>query len=144
MNTSWTWIWLVVAAAILLLVVMSMRRVGRKENYTLARDRESKDRFEMLRQDLARLYPNIDKLDLNGLVSCIPEDSYTENKKHVAICLRNKEGVYYPYEKLLKIGIHELAHVMSKEYDPDHTTPEFIHNYASLMNKARELGYHVE
>ena len=145
MNTYWTWVSFGVVFVILVLVVLSIRRGRcRKENYTLAKDKTSTDMFETLKQDLARLYPKIDKLDLNGLVSCIPEDSYTENKKHVSICLRNKAGVYYPYEKLLKIGIHELAHVMSKEYDPDHKTPEFINNYSSLMNKARELGYHVE
>ena len=51
---------------------------------------------------------------------------------------------FYPYSKLLKIGIHELAHVMSKGYDPEHKTPEFISNYSYLMNKAHELGYKVE
>lgn len=144
MNTNAYWPWVLFGIVFFILMLMLLLRKPRKENYKIARDKSSTEMFERLKKDLHTLYPAADRLDLNGLVSCIPEDSYTENKTHVAICLRNKEGTYYPYEKLLKIGIHELAHAMSKEHDPDHKTPEFINNYASLMKKARDLGYKVE
>ena len=143
MNTN-HWPWILFGVVLFIFLLMLLLRKGSKEHYKIAKDKSSTEMFDRLKKDLQKLYPHIDKLDLNGLVSCIPEDSYTENKTHVSICLRSKEGTYYPYEKLLKIGIHELAHVMSKEYDPDHKTPEFINNYASLMNKARELGYRDE
>ena len=139
MDTSTVWI---IIFLVFFAILMSIL-LRRKENYQIAKDPESKDMFERLKSDLAKLYP-IDKLDLNGLVSCIPEDSFTENKKHVAICLRRKEGDFLPYPKLLKIGIHELAHVMSKGYDPEHKTPEFNNNYAMLMKKASDLGFRVE
>jgi len=117
----------------------------RNEHYKVAKDDASKQMFDKLTADLAKIYPHdLSKIDMKGLVSCIPEDSYTENKKHVCICLRNKQGTFLPYSKMLKIGIHELAHVMSKQHDPEHKTPEFIGNYASLMNKAKELGFQVE
>jgi len=139
MDNLWIWVLLIVFL-FLLIAFTSFRR----ENYQIAKDSASTDMFERLKEDLSRLYPNVESLDLKGLVSCVPEDSYTENKRHVSICLRNKEGNFYPYSKLLKIGIHELAHVMSKGYDPEHKTPEFISNYSYLMNKAHELGYKVE
>jgi regulatory protein YycI of two-component signal transduction system YycFG len=116
-----------------------------QEHYKVATDQMSNDMFEKLKLDLSKLYPHqLSNLDLKGLVSCVPEDSFTEDKKKVCICLRNKNGEFYPYAKLLKIGIHELAHVMSKQHDPEHTTPEFINNYTYLMNKAYELGFTVE
>jgi hypothetical protein len=142
MISASDWLWIGIAFITLLLLVIVT--YYRKENYQIANDVESTDMFVRLKNDLSKLYPNISDLDMNGLVSCIPEDSYTENKRHVSICLRNTKGQFYPYEKLLKIGIHELAHVMSKGFDPEHKTPEFINNYASLMAKARELGYKIE
>jgi hypothetical protein len=138
-----SYLWIIIILILILLIFLLSRR-HKKENYSIANDKLSEDLFNKLTIDLEKLYPNIHELDLNGLVSCIPEDSYTENKTHVSICLRNREGKYYTYEKLLKIGIHELAHVMSKGFDPEHKTPEFINNYSSLMRKAKELGYNVE
>jgi len=140
MSGSIVILWIMVLVLLFVFMFYTMKR----ENYSVAKDPISQDMFERLKGDLEKLYPNINQLDLKGLVSCVPEDSYTENKRHVSICLRNKEGTFYPYEKLLKIGIHELAHVISKGYDPEHKTPEFINNYSMLMKKARELGYKVE
>ena len=131
---------------LILLVIAAWRLFGCRgvESYSVASDTDSHAVFDRLKQDLERLYPDLSRLNLRALVSCIPEDSYTEDKKHISICVRAKSGKMYPYSKLLKIGIHELAHAMSKQMDPDHVTPEFINNYASLMSKARELGYDVE
>ena len=143
---DWPYIVLIVLGSIflILLVVYAVRRTN-TENYQIARDEASTKMFEQLMVDLKKIYPHdLSKINMKGLVSCIPEDSYTENKKHVCICLRNKNGNFYPYSKLLKIGIHELAHVISKQHDPEHKTAEFINNYASLMNKAKEHGLHVE
>ena len=139
MDNIWIWVILIVSLFLLIGYI-----IFRREHYQIAKDSVSIDMFDRLKEDLSKLYPDVGSLDLKGLVSCIPEDSYTENNRHVSICLRNKEGNFYPYSKLLKIGIHELAHVMSKGYDPEHKTPEFISNYAYLMNKAQQLGYKVE
>jgi hypothetical protein len=114
------------------------------ESYSVANDADSHAVFDRLKTDLSKLYPDLSRLNLRALVSCIPEDSYTEDKKHISICVRAKSGNMYPYAKLLKIGIHELAHAMSKQMDPEHVTPEFLNNYSSLMLKARELGFDVE
>lgn len=139
------WIWVIILLLTFLLLLSFYRMTRRTEHYEIAKDESSMEVFERLKIDLAKLYPHqFTSLDLKGLVSCVPEDSFTEDKKKVSICLRNKEGKFYPYEKLMKIGIHELAHAMSKQHDPDHVTPEFIGNYTALMNKARSLGFKVE
>lgn len=123
---------------------VSRQRQLKRESYSIADDADSHALFSRLKTDLHRLYPDLSKLNLTALVSCIPEDSYTEDKKHISICVKNKKGTFYPYSKLLKIGIHELAHAMSKQMDPEHKTPEFRNNYSYLMNKALSLGYKVE
>lgn len=139
------WKWIVLSIFFILFIIMSILYYKKQEHYKVATDDISNEMFENLKLDLAKLYPHqLSNLDLKGLVSCVPEDSFTEDKKKVCICLRNKNGEFYPYSKLLKIGIHELAHVMSKQHDPEHTTPEFINNYTYLMNKAYELGFTVE
>lgn len=139
------WKWIVLSIFFILFIIISILYYKKQEHYKVATDDISNEMFENLKLDLAKLYPHqLSNLDLKGLVSCVPEDSFTEDKKKVCICLRNKNGEFYPYSKLLKIGIHELAHVMSKQHDPEHTTPEFINNYTYLMNKAYELGFTVE
>ncbi len=138
MNTGWL---IFIVFLVFIFILMLTRN---REHYKLAKEPADIDMVERLKLDLAKLYPNLKDIDLNGLISCIPEDSYTENKRHVSICLRNTDGKYFPYSKLLKIGIHELAHVISKGYDPEHKTPEFNNNYGMLMRKARELGFQVE
>lgn len=141
-----TWAWVCVSIAILISIIsIIMYLTSSTENYKIASDTESMLMFEKVRNDLSQLYPHqLSAIDLKGLVSCIPEDSFTEDKKKVGICLRNPMGEFYPYEKILKIGIHELAHVMSKQHDPEHKTPEFINNYTYLMNKAHQLGFKVQ
>jgi hypothetical protein len=139
------WAWIMILIIILLFICSTVLYLRRNEHYQLATDDQSNQMFNRLKNDLSALYPHqLSNLDLKGLVSCVPEDSFTEDKKKVCICLRNKKGEFYPYEKLLKIGIHELAHVMSKQHDPDHVTSEFINNYSFLMNKAHQLGFTVE
>lgn len=139
------WAWIMILVIILLFISSIVLYLRRNEHYQLATDDQSNQMFNRLKNDLSALYPHqLSNLDLKGLVSCVPEDSFTEDKKKVCICLRNKKGEFYPYEKLLKIGIHELAHVMSKQHDPDHVTSEFINNYSFLMNKAHQLGFTVE
>ncbi len=140
-----TWVWVVLVLSLLLFICTLILYFRQNEHYQVANDESSNQMFTRLKVDLSKLYPHqMSHLDLKGLVSCVPEDSFTEDKKKVCICLRNKKGEFYPYEKLLKIGIHELAHVMSKQHDPHHVTTEFITNYRFLMNKAKELGFSVE
>ena len=115
------------------------------ENYRIAKDESSQQMFAKLKSDLEKIYPHdLSNIDMKGLVSCIPEDSYTENKKNVCICLRNKQGTFLPYSKILKIAVHELAHVMSKQHDPEHKTVEFHTNHRLLINKAKELGHQLD
>jgi hypothetical protein len=66
--------------------------------------------------------------------------SFTEDKKRVYLCLKDKDGNYYPYNMLIYVACHELAHAFSSSIDKSHTTEEFKTNYINLLTKARDLG----
>lgn len=121
---------------------------NKKENYsgdTCISDKISREFsseiVESLKNDVNRIYPFY-KLDLSfkPLECCVLEDSATEDKKRVSICVKNKQGKYYNYNKLMQVIIHEMAHVLSKNIDTSHSSREFRENYSNLMNKAIDLG----
>lgn len=64
--------------------------------------------------------------------------SYTINKKKIYLCLRDKNGEYYPINMLLYVLIHEFAHYLNKD-DIGHTE-KFHKIFEQLLDKAYELG----
>lgn len=96
--------------------------------------------LEKMRQDLTRVDPRASKLQF------FPSNSsYTEDKQKIFICMKDEQGNYYPYNTLLGVGLHELAHALTNVIDKEHKTPEFnnMHNY--LRQRATDLGiYHPE
>lgn len=97
--------------------------------------------LESLETDINKVHP-IDEyhLSFHPLECCTLEDSATEDKKKVFICVKDKNGNYYNYNKLLQVALHELAHAQSKAVDPNHTSKEFLTNYNNLMSKASKMG----
>ncbi len=67
------------------------------------------------------------------------QKSFTENKKTVVLCVRDKNNNQYNYDTLMMVNIHELAHVKSKLYDAAHTSTEFHQNHQNLIEKAKAL-----
>lgn len=94
-----------------------------------------------LKEDVNKVVPIADyHLSFHPLECCTLEDSATEDKKRVSICVKDKNGKYFSYNKLLQVCLHELAHVQSKQIDVNHKTTEFLTNYNNLMNKASKMG----
>lgn len=67
-------------------------------------------------------------------------ESYTEDKERVFLCLKDEHENYYPYQMLLEVGLHELAHANTSVIDIDHVTSEFNDELNRLRNKAIDLG----
>jgi len=63
--------------------------------------------------------------------------SYTINKEKVYMCLKDKEGNYYPKNHLVYVISHELAHVLTPEIGH---TDKFNDIFQDLLIKATELG----
>jgi len=68
------------------------------------------------------------------------DETYTDNKKKIYICLLNKDGRYYDFNTLMFVCIHEISHAISAEFDPEHTSKEFNDNFALLLNKAIDMN----
>lgn len=97
--------------------------------------------LDSLENDINKVHPIGEyHLSFHPLECCTLEDSATEDKHKVFICVKDKSGKYYSYNKLLQVALHELAHAQSKSVDPNHTSTEFLTNYNNLMNKASKMG----
>ena len=69
--------------------------------------------------------------------------SYTQDKKDMYLCLRDKNtGQYYPKHMLTYVALHELAHAKSKTTDVHHSGREFQENFEYYLKKAEELGFY--
>ena len=88
-----------------------------------------------LRYDMLRIEPRAAMFTFNA-----SNESFTEDKKHIFICMKDDKGQYYPYNMLVYVALHELAHGISAIHDADHTTREFRDNFDMLLRKATSLG----
>lgn len=143
---------LIVSVAVIVLVFLICKFLGGTsgndqilKTQSCKRTRESKiyaeSVIQRLHNDLVKIHPEIKTvLKFAPLECCDLEDSVTEDKKRVYICVKGKGGKYYNYNKLMQVAIHELAHVLSKTVDPEHKSDEFISNYKHLMDRAEHFG----
>jgi len=87
--------------------------------------------------DLKLIYPNLDQKNITILAA---NDTLTEDKKTMYLCIRRKNGEYYDYPSILYIAIHELAHVLNDEYDTESEHGDKFNNLNQiLLQKAYEL-----
>lgn len=87
--------------------------------------------IERLRQDLIKLDPRAESLQFFP-----SNESYTEDKEKVFLCLKDANGEYYPYNQLLEVAIHELAHAICPVVDVNHTSPEWNQIFQQLLQQA--------
>lgn len=91
--------------------------------------------IERIKIDLLRVHPKA--AELNYWAS---DTSFTEDKRDMYLCLKDEQGQYYPYNMLMYVALHELAHAVSKTVDENHTGKEFNDNFDMLLQRAAELG----
>ena len=91
--------------------------------------------IERIKFDLLLVHPKAK--ELNYFAS---NESLTENKKDMYLCLKDENGQYYPYNMLMYVALHELAHAVSKSVDDAHTGEEFNRNFDMLLERATQLG----
>ncbi len=89
---------------------------------------------------VSRVHPEILDFEIGALNNCKLEDSFTERKKKIGICVSDPAGRYYNPNKLTQVIIHELSHGLSKREDIDHESQEFLENYSRLIKKASDEG----
>ena len=98
---------------------------------------ESRALLAKLRQAVVQLNPE----KLSRLEFHESDDTRIDNKKVVYVCLRDPNtGQFYPWNSLIYVCIHEMAHAISEGYDPLHTSVEFQSNFWQLLRKAERAG----
>lgn len=70
------------------------------------------------------------------------DSSHTENKEVITLCLKNPNtGKYYDMNVLTYVALHELAHVITRDGDPnDSHCAKFQENFNKLLKIAEEKG----
>jgi hypothetical protein len=91
--------------------------------------------LEKLRRDLIKVDPRLSRLQY------FPGDeSYTEDKEKIFLCMKDENGKTYPYNTLFGVALHEAAHALTNVVDKEHVTPEFNNMHEHLRQKATKLG----
>jgi predicted metal-dependent hydrolase len=92
-----------------------------------------------IKENFSKINPDYSRIPL----SIDPTGAYTEDKKRIAICLKDpKTGKYYSENTLAYVSIHELAHVVTKSYEEKFNNhgPQFKSNFNQLLRQAEALG----
>jgi hypothetical protein len=85
------------------------------------------------------LKPLNNKNYINDIVIREGKESYTENKKYIYLCMRNRKGELYKFNTLIYVLLHEISHVINNEL---HHTKKFFLIFSQLLSHAEQLGYY--
>lgn len=91
--------------------------------------------IDKIKIDLLKVDPRVQDLSFHA-----SNESFTEDKRFVYLCLKDKDGKYYDYNMIMYVSLHELAHAFSNSVDTDHSGKEFKDNFRNLLDKAQSLG----
>lgn len=104
-----------------------------RQNNVFERFTSSSDPIlQEIQQQLARLHPKFEKVNIYK-----GDKSYTINKKHVYICVKDDHGRYYNRNMLVYVTLHEYAHMLCDEVGH---TPKFYRIFEDLLKKASKKG----
>jgi hypothetical protein len=117
---------ILILAYIALLVYLFSRHRRQKDTY----DRYLDPRLDALRDKLAPVFPELRTISLYG-----SNRSFTINKQHVYICMKDEHGNYYDENMLVYVLLHELAHVLCDEVGH---TDKYKQIFRSLLHRAHE------
>lgn len=122
--------------SIIIFILYHQKRLHLREDFRSCAIRDEK--LNEIKNKLITLHPKA-----SSMTFCIDDqESYTEDKFKTYMCLKDKQGNYYPDNMLIYVAIHELAHAISKQVDPKHETQEFHQNFNYLLKKAEEAKYY--
>jgi hypothetical protein len=114
---------------VLILVYLLFRAYRRREYF------RHDPLIGVIKRDVSQLDPRIASLEFYS-----SDESYTEDKRRIYLCLRDENGEYYDYNMLIYVAIHECSHALTDVVDIHHITPEFRGMFQKLLTRATELG----
>jgi hypothetical protein len=95
--------------------------------------------IDRIKYDVCKLDPRIENLEFYS-----SDESYTEDKQKIFLCLHDDNGKHYDYNMLIYVAIHECSHALTDVFDIEHVTPEFKGMFEHLLRKASEIGIYDE
>jgi hypothetical protein len=94
------------------------------------------DKVKELHDRLASVFPESRHIKMSG-----SNESFTLNKQHIYLCIKDEHGNYYDDNSLMYVLLHEYAHVLCDEVDEeDNHKPKFRRIFAELIDKAARAG----
>lgn len=121
---------LISTAYLALLLYLLSRHRRQSDSY----DRYVDPKLDELRDRLSTAIPELRTISLYG-----SNRSFTINKQHVYICMKDEHGKYYDENMLVYVLLHELAHVLCDEVGH---TEKYKQIFRGLLHRAHEAGFY--
>ena len=124
--------WLLAGAALILVMSLAIFKCRSKEKYVEFSDAK----VEELRAKLNSIFPESKGIKVSG-----SDKSFTIDKKHIYLCIKDGDGNYYDDNSLMHVLLHEFSHVLCDEVDDkgEHK-PKFKRIFGEVMEKAARAG----
>ncbi len=133
------WITIVVIIVIIIIIIYFFNKQHNNE-IVISSNNEELNLVEDRLKEIAQEYNSSILFTLKKGIQ-----SYTENKKHIHLCMSGKDGKIYDINILMRVGLHELAHVLCKDVlgkDDDPHTENWKNIFISLLEKAKNKGWY--
>lgn len=88
--------------------------------------------LDRIRNKLRHVHPVVDSIKFFE-----SDSSYTEDKEDIFLCIRDGNGDLYDDNTLCYVGLHEIAHVLTRSVGH---TEEFNEVFTKLLKKAADQG----
>lgn len=121
-----------VISAVLLIACLLLKK--NREYYASYQDEKARE----LHDKLMSVFPESRYVKVSG-----SNQSFTIDKKHIYLCLKDKDGAYYDDNSLMHVLLHEYAHVLCDEFDTDphkEHGDKFKGIFHDLILKAQNAG----
>ena len=122
----------IAAVALLIFVTIFYLLVPTAERF----EKFSDPKVEELKEKLTSVFPEARRLKFSG-----SNESFTIDKQHIYLCIRDKNGNYYDDNSLMYVLLHEFAHVLDDEVtsEEEHQA-KFRYIFKKLLDKAAAAG----
>lgn len=101
------------------------------ELYTEIKD----DKLTELKERVSQCFPEIARVKMSA-----SDKSFTVNKAHIFLCMKDKKGEYYDDNTLTNVLLHEYAHVLCDEIDDNEHKAKYRSIFRALLERATNCG----
>lgn len=93
------------------------------------------DKIAELKARLSVCFPELETVKMSA-----SDKSFTVNKSHIYLCLKDERGEYYDDNTLTNVLLHEYAHVLCDEIDINEHKAKYRFIFSTLLARAEKCG----